>query len=551
VRSLPSSPLERGAHRAGCVEAPMKRALLILALVVTVALPFVLRPRQPALAPADDTVVIITPHNEAIRTEFGRGFQAWYRARTGRTVAVDWRVVGGTSDITRFLESEYIAAFRNHWEGRLHHDWNAEVQAGFANSNLPADAPAAVKEARAAFLESSVSCAHDLFFGGGSYDFVRQAQAGRIVASRVMQTHPEWFTDAVIPQRFTGEQYWDEQGRWIGNVVSSYGILYNVDVLQRLGLTPPREWRDLTNPRYAGALGLSDPTKSSSMAKAFENIIQQQMQLRLKALGAASETQAVREGWDTGLQLIQILAANARYFTDSSQKPPIDVAQGDCAAGICIDFYGRAQAEAVGRRGATRLEFVTARGGTVNSVDPIAVLRGAPHREVAELFVEYTLTMDAQKLWNFRPGTEGGPQRFALRRMPVRRDFYAHAEWTASRSDPQADPFSDPSPLIYQPAWTSHLFRELAFVARVMCLDPHTELADAWRAINAAPETARARAMARLQEVSAVNYAQVNGAIRATLASKNKVDEVKLASELGAKFRQQYREAEAIALGRE
>ena len=42
-----------------------------------------------------------------------------------------------------------------------------------------------------------------------------------------------------------------------------------------------------------------------------------------------------------------MLAANARYFTDSSQKPPIDVAQGDCAAGICIDFYGRAQAEAV------------------------------------------------------------------------------------------------------------------------------------------------------------------------------------------------------------
>ena len=67
----------------------LKRSFLILALVVTVALPFVLRPRQPVLARADDTVVIITPHNEAIRTEFGRGFQAWYRARTGRTVVVD------------------------------------------------------------------------------------------------------------------------------------------------------------------------------------------------------------------------------------------------------------------------------------------------------------------------------------------------------------------------------------------------------------------------------------------------------------------------------
>jgi ABC-type Fe3+ transport system substrate-binding protein len=453
---------------------------------------------------------------------------------------VDWRVVGGTSDITRFLESEYVAAFRNYWEGKLKHDWNAEVQAGFANSNLASDASPAVKEARAAFLASTVSCGHDLFFGGGSYDFVRQAQSGRLVPARVRKTHPEWFTEAVIPQHFTGEQYWDEGDCWFGNVVSSYGILYNLDELARLGIKPPREWSDLADPRYEGALALSDPTKSSSMAKAFENIIQQQMQLRLAALGAAQEKRAVSEGWDAGMKLIQILAANARYFTDSSQKPPIDVAQGDCAAGICIDFYGRAQAEAVGRRGAARMEFVTARGGTVNSVDPIGILRGAPHREVAELFVEYTLTMDAQKLWNFRPGTEGGPARFALRRMPVRRDFYSHTEWTPLRSDPTADPFSE---------WTSGLFRELAFVTRVMCIDAHNELAAAWRAINAAAEPAKARSLARMTDVSAVDYERVNGAIRATLAAKNKVDEVKLASELGAKFRQQYREAEAIARG--
>ncbi len=526
-----------------------KRAIILVALAATVALPFALRPRQPALAPADDTVVIITPHNEAIRTEFGRGFQAWYRARTNRTVTVDWRVVGGTSDITRFLESEYVAAFRNLWTGKLHREWSAEVQVGFADPKLAAAAPVAAREARAAFLASEVSCGMDLFFGGGSYDFVRQAQAGRIVPSRVRKTHPEWFTDAIIPRRFTGEQYWDDEGCWYGNVVSSYGILYNVDALQRLGLTPPREWNDLADPRYARALALSDPTKSSSMAKAFENIIQQQMQRRLAAVGAANEAQAVREGWEAGMKLIQLLAANARYFTDSSQKPPIDVAQGDCAAGICIDFYGRAEAEAVGRRGATRLEFVTARGGTVNSVDPIAVLRGAPHREVAELFLEYTLTMEAQKLWNFRPGTPGGPERFALRRMPVRRDFYAHTEWKSLRSDPEADPFSDPSPLIYRPEWTSGLFRELAFVARVMCLDAHAELATAWRAINAAPEPAKAQAMARMQNVAAVDYAQVNGAIRATLASKNRVDEVRLASTLGAQFRQQYRDAEALALG--
>jgi len=526
-----------------------KRVLILLTLAVTVALPFLLRPRQPALAPTDDTVVVITPHNEAIRSELGRGFRQWYLAQTGRTVSVDWRVIGGTSDITRFLESEYDAAFRNYWTVRLGKPWSAEVQAAFAGGEPGADASPTAREARARFLQSAVGCGIDVFCGGGSYDFVRQANAGRIVAARVKADHPQWFSDAVIPEWFTGEQYWDRDGRWFGNVISSYGILYNRDALARLGLAPPQGWADLADARYAGALALADPTKSSSMAKAFENIIQQQMQARLAVLGRANEAQAVREGWLAGMRLIQLIAANARYFTDSSQKPPIDVAQGDCAAGICIDFYGRAQAEAVANRGSPRLGFVTPRGGTVNSVDPIALLRGAPHREVAERFIEYTLTLEAQKLWNFKPGVPGGPARFALRRLPVRRDFYEHAEWKPLRSDPEAAPFSDPNPLIYEPAWTSGLFLELALATRVMCLDTHAELVAAWRAIIAAPEPRRSQALAALQEIASVDYGRVNGEIKQALGSKNKVDEVTLASALGAEFRARYARAEALARG--
>lgn len=533
----------------------MQRFLIIFALVATVALPFALRPEKTALAPAQDSLVIITPHNEATRYEFGRGFQAWYQQRTGRTVRVDWRVLGGTSDITRYLEGAYNAAFELHWTGKLGRGWTSDVQAGFVNPRLPADAPEAARAARAEFLASDVGSGIDLFFGGGSYDFIRQAQAGRLVPSRVRQTHPEWFRDDVIPQAFTGEQYWDNEGCWVGNVLSNFGILYNKDALARLGLPPPREWADLADPRYAGQIALADPTKSSSIAKAFEIMVQQQMQRRVAAARAGvgktltkdAEAAAVREGWADGLRLIQRISANARYFTDSSQKPVIDVAQGDCAAGVCIDFYGQAQAEAVAHRGAGRLAFVAPVGGTVSSVDPIGLLRGAPHREIAELFIEFTLAMDGQKLWGFKADAPGGPDRFALRRLPVRRDFYTEADWKSLRSDPEAAPFSDPNPLVYQPTWTAHLFRELAFSVRVMCLDPQDELAAAWRAIREAPEPARTRALAKLGELDAVDYARVNGAIKQTLNAKNKVDEVRLAAEVGGGFRAQYREAEAIA----
>jgi hypothetical protein len=55
--------------------------------------------------------------------------------------------------------------------------------------------------------------------------------------------------------------------------------------------------------------------------------------------------------------------------------------------------------------------------------------------------------------------------------------------------------------------------------------------------------------MAKLLDVGAVDYDYVNGRIRQTLNAKNKVDEVRLATELGERFRRQYREADAIARG--
>ncbi len=535
----------------------MKRLLVVALLLAIVALPFALRSKRAAVARVEDVVVVITPHNEAIRHEYAVGFARWYRAQTGRTVAIDWRMVGGTSEIARFLEGEYVTAFEQHWVRGLGRPWSTAVQAGFQNGRLPAGAPAAVRAAREEFMASEVGCGIDVFFGGGTYDFERQRLAGRLVDSGVMTLHPEWFEDRSIPGYYGGESYWALDRTWVGTVLSSYGIIFNRDALQRLGVgAEPARWEDLADPRLMGEVALADPTKSGSVAKAFENIIQQQMQRRLVALrredpagdGKKQETRAVHEGWSAGLKLLQRIGANARYFTDSSQKPPIDVAAGDCAVGLCIDFYGRQQQEAVRRRaGSERIGYVSPAGGSTFAVDPIGLLRGARHRAVAVAFIEYTLSMDGQKLWNFQPGTPGGPERFALRRLPVRRDFYGQTEWKKYRSDPEESPYEQAEPLEYREAWTGGIFREMAFVVRVMCQDAQAELKQAWRAVQAAPEPVRAQALAVLQDMAAVDYDQVVGVIRGRLGSRNKVEEVNLARELAERFRGNYERAEAIA----
>lgn len=536
----------------------IRNVILLVLLALVLALPFALRPKSDATGRVDDTVVVISPHNEAIRHEFDAAFRRAHEARTGRAVRIDWRLIGGTSEITRYLEGEYTASFRNLWTGRLGRPWSLAVQAAFADGRLPKDAPAKAREARAAFLASEAGCGIDVFFGGGAFDFISQARAGRLVPMYgEAEAKQDWMDESVLPVRHAGDDFRDPQGRWAGAALSAFGIVYNRDALARLGLAEPARWADLADPRYLGQVALADPTKSGSMNKAFENVLQEKIHELVRArvemarfateeARAAAEKEAVAIGWSEGLRLLQTISANARYFTDSAQKVPIDVAAGNCAAGMCIDFYGRQQVEALSRRaGSERVGYRSPPGGTVFSVDPIGLLRGAPNPATARSFIEFVMSPEGQRLWNQRVGTEGGPERYALRRLPVRKDAYTEPGVAARRSDPEENPYAVEDPLVYRAEWTGGLFNELRFIMRVMCLDAHPELVAAWREVAAAGRPPEA--MAALGDLSAVDYAAAAGPIKQALRAKDKVEELRLAKELGARFRANYARAAELA----
>ena len=60
-----------------------------------------------ASATAQDKLVIISPHWEGIQTEFSRGFKEWYENKSGRQIKLDWIDSGGSSSNFRFIESEF------------------------------------------------------------------------------------------------------------------------------------------------------------------------------------------------------------------------------------------------------------------------------------------------------------------------------------------------------------------------------------------------------------------------------------------------------------
>ena len=172
---------------------------------------------------AENRVAIITPHNEAIRYEFGRAFEQWHQEQFQVPAVVEWRVVGGSSDALKFVQSE--------------------------------------------FVHKPEGIGLDCFFGGGQEPYL-------LLADKKLLEPFVPGTLAGIPQNFSGVEIYDVNHRWFGAALSSFGILQNLRVQRRLNLPPAARWEDLTRPELRGWVGAGDPRGSGTMAVMFESFLQ-------------------------------------------------------------------------------------------------------------------------------------------------------------------------------------------------------------------------------------------------------------------------------------
>ena len=464
----------------------IRRLLLaFLPLAVLIAIPLILRPpSEGKVISGKDRLIIISPHAEPIKYEFEHAFRKYYRDKFGKDIAFDWRSPGGTTDIVRYINDRFEAAFRQHWESNPENgNWSKTIASAFSNQRLDRpspDAPAEAVKARKMFLASNVGIGIDLFFGGGAYDHGKHADKGYAVDAGIRKIHPDWFTDEIIPHDFSGEILYDENGRYYGVCLASFGICYNVDRIKSMrDSSPPVASHDLGEPRFFQQIAVADPTKSGSINKCFEMIIQESMAEAV----VKDQVNGKSAGWADGLNLIKRIAANSRYITDSAGKVPQDVANGNTAAGMCIDFYGRAEAEWTElQSGVARVAYISPRNGTSVSPDPIQLLRGSQNPQAARAFIEFVLSREGQKLWDFRLETPGGPLKYALRRTPIRKDIYV-PEYQRFMSDREYDPYSASEGFQYHADWTGPYFNLIRTVIKCISLDPQPELSKAWHEI--------------------------------------------------------------------
>lgn len=528
---------------AGVILTPMVARRLLVAQ----------EPASPESGARSQRLIIWTPHVEQIREEFGAGFDRWHRRVHGSPAEVDWRTPGGTTEIRRMLESQYQAATlriidearRADPEALLRSDFDPASR--FAPGTVPVDLVfgggsfdhGRLKDPRSVTVLVPMSATPRVMTAqvslpAGAVDFGAIEQFREVVAEAVLEgqpgpvrvritpealvdgraalaglretlkgdlrlelsrterqflvalSTPAGFSQAQLDAWFNenkvgAERLYDPQQYWIGTALSGFGIVYNRVSLKTLGLPEPTSFADLTHYGYLGRLALADPRQSGSVATLYDSILN-------------------KEGWNEGWRILREMGANARYFSASSTQPPMDVSQGEAAAGVAIDFYGRGQAQAVLQAGETaetgRVGYIDPPGATYIDADPISIMRGGPNFELAKRFVEFTLTEEGQALWQFPPrrdplsarapvieGTSPperlGPVEHRLRRMPVRRAMYRpeFIEFFADKTDPFTIA-SDTKPR----GWRDGMITVLGCLA----IDAGEELRSAWRALNQA-----------------------------------------------------------------
>ena len=312
----------------------------------------------------------------------------------------------------------------------------------------------------------------DVLYGGGVDPFVTFEQAGLLT-----RYDPPAEILTAIPAQLNGKDLIDPNHEWFGAALSGFGILTNERVREAVGLPEVHTWSDLTDPRLAGWISASDPRASGCALAIYEIILQ-------------------AYGWDKGWADLMEMSGNIRNFLSSSAASVVEVGTGDAAYGVAIDTYGQAQ---VGYYGKENVTFTLPEGQTVITPDSIAILKNAPHIELAQHFIEFVLSRDGQLLWMLPRGAPGGAVKYQINRMSVMPVLYDEL-----RDSPiTTNPFKLHSDFAYSSALSSKRRAILSAIIAAWMIDTHDWLAKAWKAVNSPAaeklaEAGQARLIAQL-----------------------------------------------------
>jgi ABC-type Fe3+ transport system substrate-binding protein len=341
------------------------------------------------------------------------------------------------------IQEEFIPRFQNDYKNKTGRDVRVDWLDQGGTS-------AGIRFLRARYASKPETSDVDLFWGGGASSFIELDRAGfleRYELSKELQEQ--------VPEFVAGVALRNPEQTWHATAISGFGIFFNKRALQIKKLEAPKTWEDLVSPQFFGQVSLTDPRQSGS-ASIMNMII-------LESLG-----------WQKGWEVLTGISANANHFTHSSSDPIKAIVSGEALAALVIDFYAAAQIAQVGSQ---NLGFHLPEGKSVLDPDPIAILKGAPNRKVAEMFIEFSMNPQEQALLMLPQGAEGGPRRSTLGRMGINKKAY---EQTQGRRVVEWNPFDQKESFKMDMERAARLQRVLNDLVGAIFVDTHADLKRAW-----------------------------------------------------------------------
>jgi len=220
----------------------------------------------------------------------------------------------------------------------------------------------------------------ELFRSGGSAvlrRFMQEMDARRVIAD-VMTISDPAAAGALIkrdllvafrPKHFdkVPDAVKDPRGRHVAQRLNLAGIIVRTDK----GVPPPKNWTDLTDPRYKGLLVMPDPSYTA---------------IQLMVVGTLSR----KYGWE----FYQKLRANEIMIVQSHQQVSETLTRGErLIAAEGADLYAFQD-----RKAGHKVQTIIPTDGAFAIAAPTVVIKGAPHPNAAKALAEFMISDTVQKL---------------------------------------------------------------------------------------------------------------------------------------------------------
>jgi iron(III) transport system substrate-binding protein len=221
----------------------------------------------------------------------------------------------------------------------------------------------------------------ELFRSGGTATlrrFLQELDAGRVVADVLTVSDPAALNalarrELLVPFRPRNfdkvpDSVKDPQGRHVAQRLNLVTIVMRTD----RGIDPPRNWLDLTQPKYKGVMVMPDPSYTA---------------LQLMVVGTLSR----KYGWE----FYEKLRANDIMIVQGHQQVSEVLTRGErLLAAEGADQYAWRD-----RKAGHKVQSLFPADGAFAIAAPTAVIKGSPHPNAAKALAEFMISDSVQKLF--------------------------------------------------------------------------------------------------------------------------------------------------------